>query len=132
MIWRPDTCGCVLEYSGRNDVPANFVRAIVACPAHPAAQGETVLVENQIRQQMMEQIVRRAPQLATLGGVVDESKVSFSFDANRDLVISASSLTTAEKLALRAALAAHALAFSPGAPDLQVVARARKPGIIVV
>lgn len=125
MIWRPDTCGCVLEYSddGRGNVPENLVRVLRACPAHPVLSAHAVMAENQTKNYTLGQLALRAPALTRRvtdasgqpGDVIDESKVAWRFDAQRQLVIDAPSLTAAEKAALETALAGDVSRFQPNA-----------------
>ena len=102
MIWKPDTCACVLEYNGAN-TPANFVRAISRCADH--STDATTLDDNQLK--------NRAAQAAAAWvaaqkdpSVVPED-ITWRFDAARTCFVKAParvSLTGQERAALRSAV----------------------------
>lgn len=111
MIWKPDTCDCVLEYNGSND-PANFIGGTL-CAFHQAdADSSKVLVENTTKNKALGELSKE-PKLqkdtfvdGKLEKVLDESLVSWSFDENRELVLGIPSLTLAENTKLLGDLSA--------------------------
>jgi len=85
LLWYPDTCECVLEYSGPNNA-SSFVQVVKSCSAHVLLTGvvhhEAVLAENQGK--------NRAVNLAaTIAGVLpsDTQQIDWEFTAARDLVL---------------------------------------------
>ncbi len=40
--WRPDTCGCVVEYTDPNDLPGSSV-VITTCPEHTGVSGAALV-----------------------------------------------------------------------------------------
>ena len=102
MIWKPDTCKCVLEYNGSND-PANFTGGTL-CPFHQTDSDSSKVLEENTRKNKALGELAKEPKLqkdAFIEGkiekVLDESLVSWSFDENRELIIDVPTLTLAEK-----------------------------------
>lgn len=102
MIWKPDTCDCVLEYNGSND-PANFIGGTLCAFHQNDADSSKVLGENVTKNKALGELAKE-PKLqkdafidGKLEKVLNESLVSWSFDANRELVIDTPTLTGAEK-----------------------------------
>lgn len=89
-IWKPDTCGCILEFEFDADEPAGTrvhtpTECKRACLHHPNDEGhvkhyEKVLKENQLKNRALEDVKTQ----------VDPSvkdKVEWSFDEDRNVVI---------------------------------------------
>lgn len=123
LIWKPDTCDCKIEYNGENS-PQFFVQVIVKCPVHtqvPDKQLATVVLEEcQRKNQAIAHVYDNGGKYtltsqekqdfaltATLNGnsemtIPDDVwkpgvKVDWSFDINRNLVLSTQGLTSLEK-----------------------------------
>lgn len=89
--WRPDTCGCVLEYSWDPEVPEGkrehtLVKAEV-CETHRAlghteskTHFDAVVEENQRKNSTFMLAVESEPELTT-------ADYEWSFDADRNLVV---------------------------------------------
>lgn len=107
MIWKPDTCTCVLEYNGTNS-PANFVRAINRCADHAADVDSSMIVtENVSKNQVLDKLAAVQKLQRTVTDAkgaqsieLDDTKIAWSFDKNRNLVIDAPDLTPLEKVAV--------------------------------
>lgn len=89
--WRPDTCGCVLEFEFDADEPEETrvhtpTKVVKACQHHPDGAGPeahhaAVLAENQLKNRALNEVLAQIP---------DELKkdVSWSLDAERKVIIS--------------------------------------------
>jgi hypothetical protein len=106
--WRPDTCGCTLEYSwdSEDDPEARTHTPVRAepCEAHAAHTKEdvcyeAVLAENQGKNIFIGEIHKEIPAVADPSLVAD---VVWSFDADRKLVIEPVGLSKAELAKLQA------------------------------
>lgn len=82
MIWRPDTCGCVLEYDGAND-PKNLIRAINRCPDHP--DDAVTLTDNQLKNYAVNKVEEV---LKTVDPSVAPAEIRWRFDRERRMVVS--------------------------------------------
>lgn len=121
--WRPDTCGCVLEYDWDDEAPFDPVTnwtAVKSCDAHAGTEHleqTTVLKENQHKNRIVNELVSEFPQLRRkrfnmeTGEVeeeMDPNKLRWSFNDQRELVVSLPTLPEPAKASLKAALeAAH-------------------------
>ena len=100
MIWKPDTCGCELEYDGGND-PAKLTRVIRRCPDH--ASPEDAYTDNVLKNQA---VCKVAEVLAGKGVTAEE--LAWAFDGARKvavLVPARIAMTPAERTTLLAELA---------------------------
>ena len=115
--WSPDTCGCVFEYQWDTDVPPaqrthNFSRVLKTCSVHvsglPQEKYDAVLEENQRKNKAFGLIATQDVDFA----IVDEKgnkapnteKLTYSFDAQRNLIITAAGIKLASKESLTQAL----------------------------
>jgi hypothetical protein len=89
--WSPDTCGCTIDIEwDTNDPNVHTHKLVTPCAAHQASAASEVLVENQTKNRAMQAIAEADASLAqvTPSGVIpDLSKLSFSYDADRNLTI---------------------------------------------
>ena len=101
--WRPDTCGCEIEFQWDDavkDGPHSVHKINRSCPAHTFADGkdtyEAVLSENKRKNIIVSEIVA--------AHAVEPEAVGFAYNANRKLEIAVkgkSSLAIATTLAAR-------------------------------
>lgn len=100
MIWKPDTCECVIEFDGVNDED-HLVSVIQKCSEHQAlTDGQTchaVLAENKTRNRLVHHLVENITEISE--SFTGEDGVGrrrfrtgrapqFSFDQNRKIVVS--------------------------------------------
>lgn len=114
--WRPDTCGCVLEYEWDDAVSENerthaISKVVHACEFHKDKPNkekhfEDVLAENQGKNRMHAKILNSGSSAVEEvtqedGSVVKKLKAGkefrWSFDANRNLEVDLVGFTTGEK-----------------------------------
>lgn len=99
--WRPDTCGCVLEYEFDADAPEDTrvhtpTACLNACAAHPdasdiAAHHASVLAENVKKNTAINEVKSQLSE-------ADAKAVAWSFDEARNLTITVPQGTDATKL----------------------------------
>lgn len=102
--WRPDTCGCVIDYEWNDDVDENarqhtFARVLSRCAAHtsgPAAQVWAVVTEENTRKN------RALARTQEIVGV--DTPTEWRFDAQRILVVRLTTLAPVAKVPVRTAL----------------------------
>jgi hypothetical protein len=98
MIWKPDTCDCVLEYNGTNS-PQNFTRANRLCAAHATA--DAAFADNLLKNHAINTVETLVP-----GVKADE--VAWRFDAQRKVIVTLPARVTllqASRVALETELA---------------------------
>lgn len=98
IIWRPDTCECILEYNGSNE-PANFIKAFAQCPFHAGdAQGQTAHGENVFKNVAVTKVVETVTKLKP-------EDVEWSYDAQRKLKLVIPGINATEKTAIETEMA---------------------------
>lgn len=111
--WSPDTCTCVVEYQWDDAVSQNsrthaMSKAVAKCTAHTAitdltAHFTTLMDENPRKNKFFERLRSTVSTLTTTdtqGNVVlKDGAVTWLYDANRVLQVSAPAMTTAQKTA---------------------------------
>lgn len=109
--WRPDTCGCIIEYewddSEAEDSRTHTLRSesSIPCAIH-AADGEelmnVVLTENQTKNQVRQSLLHEAASLRKNDAEFrDGVEFQYSFNENRQLVVDLVGATALEKVAMR-------------------------------
>lgn len=95
-VWRPDTCGCAVEY----DNLGVYVKTVKACPAHALSAGSSqhltkLLGENRLKNNVLNDISKEVgislePKTEAEKIALDEllKKYEYKFDATRKLVVS--------------------------------------------
>lgn len=119
MIWRPDTCGCRLEFDGINDKD-HFTRCIERCPAHEALTDEeimmSVLAENKTKNRVLHHILESTPSHAEtfVDGDGNEQKrfkqgfqPTIEFNDKREIVVRMGKANESERASMRNTLAAR-------------------------
>jgi hypothetical protein len=113
--WRPDTCGCEIEYDWDGSVPAEqrvhtVSRVNKKCAAHASTPDiethfNTVMEENSRKNKHIGLIVDNFSTLTTLAPngskILKDNVVNWSYDANRVLQITITGLTTNQKNTLQ-------------------------------
>ena len=105
--WRPDTCGCVLEFEWDDAVPSEErihtpVNIIKACPVHlsDSKDGiqkhyEKVIDENRSKNIFLDEALKTMPEIRrekinekgeTIYELKEDVNFDFSFDENRNLI----------------------------------------------
>lgn len=105
--WKPDTCECVLEYSKGGNDPDFFTGFLKKCSIHnsintPQELHDAVLSENQTKNIALGIIFSNCEELMMLDEngkkVRDDSKVSFCFDKDRKLILTANGIELGNKI----------------------------------
>ena len=88
--WKPDTCGCILEYEFDADASEDVrvhtpTRTVKACEHHPdtgdvVAHHDSVLAENQMKNRAWEEVKSKVDPAV-------KAEVAWAFDQDRKLVI---------------------------------------------
>jgi hypothetical protein len=116
--WKPDTCGCVIDYEWDDSLPLEEreiqVKSVVKCDEHKSnTKQETfdnVLDENQSKNKTYGKIIEEFPELVVekvteQGDISKDLKpeISFdwSFDENRNLEVDVKGMTPEQKTKLR-------------------------------
>lgn len=83
--WKPDTCGCVIEFDGHNPDGTQNVISFQRCKDHESDVDapKKVLDENQSKNKAIGKLVEDHPEMKGR-----ESEVLCTFDAKRDVVLS--------------------------------------------
>lgn len=106
-LWRPDTCGCEIEYQWDDSVPLDqrvhsVSKINKACPVHAhhgnkEAHYADILDENTSKNKAVGLLVKTFKKLD--GG---ENEVTWRFNEDRSIVLSHPSLTAEEKVSANA------------------------------
>lgn len=111
--WSPDTCGCVIDFEWDTDNPDNapIGKTIVkSCSAHSvytkASDAHiTVLEENQRKNKTINTITKQLPEFTTTdekgNKIPDMEKISYSFDKDRKLIVSAVAMKELDKISIK-------------------------------
>jgi len=101
--WKPDTCGCVLEFEFDADAPDSErvvtpTQVVKACAHHPLGTTvkenyDKVLDENQRKNFSIKELVDQVPELKS-------EDIKFSFDDDRTLVLKLPGYVDKEPLVL--------------------------------
>lgn len=93
--WRPDTCGCVLEYQWDDSVPLNerqltASKIVKACPAHQkitkvADHYQTVLLENTKKNLLIKNIIENNPDIVDVT-INENGETIRKLKAGKDIV----------------------------------------------
>jgi hypothetical protein len=106
-IWKPDTCGCEIEYTWDDSVTQEervhtFKKHNKVCNSHQNKSGEVlytqVLGENQGKNKALGKITEHFPELTE---DVKQGLVKWSFDANRKLKIEVSDKAKAAQIKIK-------------------------------
>lgn len=111
--WAPDTCGCVLLETWDDTVEAaarvhTFQEMEVICPFHAALEGEAVYttMRGENRRKNLVAVIAKSVRPA-----FQDADYTWSFDAQRRLVVTIAGLTNQQRTQLQAAAD---LQFGPG------------------
>lgn len=115
--WKPDTCGCVFEYDWDADLPEServhtLSNIVKGCGSHAdhsgSAKMEAVLEENQRKNQSFGIIMDSDEAFVSTDTEGNRTpnlkKLHWSWDSNRNLLITADGITTNSKNTIQAAL----------------------------
>ena len=113
--WSPDTCGCVIDFEwDTNDPNAPHVGKTVvsACECHPSEDAVThhskLLEENQGKNKALKIIADNLAGYANLtdtgSTIPDTAKLSFAFDKDRKIIITAKKISEQDRSTVQAAL----------------------------
>jgi hypothetical protein len=99
--WRPDTCGCVLEYTWDSDLPqesrTHTVHSVAKCPAHSTLTIEEawgqVKDENETKNQAIGLLVKEHPEL-------EPHEIAWNIKEDRNVEIILPDNKKAEKTAM--------------------------------
>lgn len=102
--WKPDTCGCEIEYqwddSVSQDNRTHSLKVIKPCAIHASDPHPTayqnVLNENQSKNLAIELLVKSVPKLEE-----KKSEIKFRFEADRSIVLSHPELNSSDKNILK-------------------------------
>ena len=107
--WYPDTCGCVIDFEwdtdNPNDTPVGKT-VVKACEYHPledaVSHHSTIIQENQGKNKALKIIADNLASYAKLNDngstTPDLSKLSFSFNKDRNIVITAKNINEDDRL----------------------------------
>jgi hypothetical protein len=112
--WRPDTCGCEIEYS---DPDMKIIRVHQRCAKHDGAHDDAAHFETVLAHNRKKNIVHNAigEHLKSIGSVITPDMFATHYDDNDDLHIVGAKLGSDDqstiKLKIESALGKSALTF---------------------